>query len=128
VHAPSEEKSDYSKRSFCEELEQVCNRFPKCHAKLPLGDFGAKVGRENIFKPAIENDSLHEDSNINSVRRVTFDTSKNLVVKSTMFPNRNIHKHTWTSPDGKTQNQIDLILTDMRLHSSIPDVRFFRGS
>jgi hypothetical protein len=28
-----------------------------------------------------------------------------------MFPDRNIHKYTWTPPDGKTHNQIDLILT-----------------
>ena len=29
VHAPSEEKSDGSKDSFCEELEQVLYNFPK---------------------------------------------------------------------------------------------------
>jgi len=53
VHAPSEEKSDESKDSFYEELEQVFNHFPKYHIKMLLGDFNAKVGRENIFKPTI---------------------------------------------------------------------------
>jgi len=70
------------------------------------------VGRENIFKPIIENESLHQDSNDNGVRIVNIATSKNLVVKSTMFPYRNIHKYTWTCPDGQTHNQIDHILID----------------
>ena len=55
----------------------------------------------NIFKPTIGNESLHQDSNDNEVRIVNFATSKNLVDKSTMFPHRDIHKHTWTSPDGR---------------------------
>jgi len=86
------------------------------------------VGRENIFKPIIGNESLHQYSNDNGVRIVKFATTKNLVVKSMMFPHRNIHKYTWTSPDGKTQNQIDHILIDRRWHSSILDVRSFRGA
>jgi len=44
------------------------------------------VGRENIFEPTIGQESLHQDSNDNEVRLVNYVTSKNLVVKSTMFP------------------------------------------
>jgi len=128
VHAPSEEKSDDSKDSFYEELEQVFDHFPKYHIKMLQGDFNAKVGRENIFKPTIGQESLPQDSNYNGVRLVNFATSQNLVVKSTMFPHRNSHKHTWTSPDGRTHNQIDHVLIDRRWHLSVLDVRSFRGA
>jgi endonuclease/exonuclease/phosphatase family metal-dependent hydrolase len=96
--------------------------------KILLGDFNAKVGREDIFKPTIGNASSHEISTDNGVRVVNFATSKNLVVKRTMFPHRSIHKYTWTSPDGKTHNHIDHILINRRRHSSIFDVRFFIGA
>jgi hypothetical protein len=45
---------------------------------------------------------------------------------NTMFPHRNIHKYTWTSPDGKIHSQIDHLLIDRRWHSNILDVRPFR--
>jgi hypothetical protein len=48
------------KDSFYEELECVFDKFPKYHIKILLGNFNAKVGRENIFKPTIGNESLHE--------------------------------------------------------------------
>ena len=54
--------------------------------KIILGNFNAKMGRENIFKPTIRKESLHQDSNDNGVRIVNFATSKNLVVRITMFP------------------------------------------
>ena len=84
--------------------------------------------RENIFKPTIGNESLHQDSNDNGVRIINFATSKNLAVKSTMFPHRNFHKYTWISPDGQTHNQNVQVLIDRRWHSSILDVRSFRGA
>jgi len=69
--------------------------------KTVFGYFNAKVGRQNIFKPTIGNDSLYKGSNDNGVRIVNFATSKNLVVYSTMFLNQNIHKYIWTSRDEK---------------------------
>jgi hypothetical protein len=38
VHAPSEEKSDNSKDSFYEELDQVFHNFPQYLMKIMLGD------------------------------------------------------------------------------------------
>jgi endonuclease/exonuclease/phosphatase family metal-dependent hydrolase len=122
VHATTEDKYDVKKDSFYEEIEQVFDKFPRYHTKILLGDFNAKVGREDIFKPIIGNESLHEASNDNGVRVVNFSTSKNLIVKSTTFPHRDIHKHTWTSPDGVRHNQTDHVLTDKSRHSNILDV------
>jgi hypothetical protein len=87
-----------------------------------LGEFNAKLEREDIFKPTTGNDILHRESNDSSVIIVHFATSKNLVVKSTIFMHRNIHKYAWASPYRKTQSQIDHILIDRRWHSSILDV------
>jgi len=74
VHILSEKKSDESKDSFNEELEQVFDHIPKYHMKILLGDFNAKVGRENIFKPTIGQESLHQDTIDNGVRLVNFAT------------------------------------------------------
>jgi CMP-2-keto-3-deoxyoctulosonic acid synthetase len=68
-----------------------------------LGDFNAKVGMENIFKPTIGKESSQEISNGNGVRVVNFATSKNLVFKRTMYPHRKIQVYSWTSPEGNTQ-------------------------
>jgi hypothetical protein len=91
-----------------------------------LGDFNARVGRVDTFKPIIGNESLHEVSNDNGIRAVNFAASKDLIVNSTTFPHRDIHKHTWTSPDVVACNEIEHVFTDTRRHSNILDVRSFR--
>jgi hypothetical protein len=42
--------------------------------KILNGDFSAKVGRKDIRKATLGNDSLHEISNDNGVRVVNFAT------------------------------------------------------
>jgi hypothetical protein len=110
--------------SFYDELERVFDKFSKYNTKMLLGDFNAKVGKEDIFK-LFGNKSLHETSNDNGVREVNFATPKNLTDKTTMFPHCNVHKYSWKSPNGKTHNQIGRIVIDRQRHSSVLDVQSF---
>jgi hypothetical protein len=98
VHAPCEDKGGDVKDSFYEELGHVFDHFPRYSMKILLGGLSVKLSPENIFKPTMGNESLHEISNDSGVRVVNFAASKNLVFKSTMLPHRIIHKYAWTSP------------------------------
>jgi hypothetical protein len=60
VHAPIQDKTDYMKESYYEELECVFDKFLKYHLKILLRDCNAKVGRKGSFKPTVGNESLHE--------------------------------------------------------------------
>jgi hypothetical protein len=42
--------------------------------KILLGEFGAILEREDIYKLTIENESLHESSSDNGIRVVNFTT------------------------------------------------------
>jgi hypothetical protein len=126
VHAPNEDKYDDIKNSLYEEIEHVFNQFPRNHTKILVGEFNAKKGREDIFKPIIGNESLHE-MNDKGIRVVNFETSKDLIVKSTTFTRQDIHKQSWISPNGVTSNQIVNIFIDKR-HSNTSYARFFRGA
>jgi hypothetical protein len=101
-------------------------KFPKYHIKTMTRDFNAKTGGEDVFKPTFGYEILHEICNEIDARVVNFATTKETDIRSTMFPNRKIHKFTLISPDGKTHNQIDHILIDRRRHSTMRDVRSFR--
>jgi hypothetical protein len=88
LHLParSGEKSDDSKDSLYEELEQVFGHFTRYLMKILLGDLNAKLGRGDIFKPKTGNENLHQGSNDNTVRIVNLATSKNLVVLGCNHP------------------------------------------
>jgi hypothetical protein len=53
VHTPKEDEIDEVRDRFYEELERLFHEFPKYRVKILIGDFDAKVGREDIFKPTI---------------------------------------------------------------------------
>jgi mRNA-degrading endonuclease RelE of RelBE toxin-antitoxin system len=48
VHIPTKNKIDGMKESFHEELERVCDKFPKCHKIILLGISLAKYVRKKI--------------------------------------------------------------------------------
>lgn len=51
-----------------------------------------------------------------------------MVIESTCFIHKDIHKATWISPDGPTKNQIDHVLIDQRHFSDLLHVRSYRDA
>jgi hypothetical protein len=118
---------DYDiKDRFYEEIQQVFHQFPGYHMNIFLEDSNAEIGREDIFKPIIGNESLHEVSNDNGVKTINCAFSKNIIVKSTTSPHRDIIKHNWTSPNCVTQNQTDVLIDKRHSNASLLEVQFFR--
>jgi hypothetical protein len=115
--ARTEDKSDYI---F---YEGIFDRFLTFRTKILLRDYIEKLKTEDDFKPTVRNESLHEISSSIAVRLINFAPLKDPTVNSTKLSHHNIHKYTWTSPDGKMHNQIDNVFVDKRRHSSAINVR-----
>ena len=106
VYAPTEEKDNDEKELFYDKLLEVYDGAPKRDIKIVLGDFNAKIGREVYYRPTIGKYSLHETSNDNGTRLIDFAASRNMVLSSTYFQHKNIHKATWVSPHGRTKTRL----------------------
>ena len=106
----------------------VYDSSPSSDIKIVLRDLNAKFGSEEIYQGLIGRHSIHLNTNNNGQRLVDFAAAKNMVVSSTCFPHKEVHKQIWRSPDGKTNNQNDHILTDKRNARRILDVKSCRGA
>jgi hypothetical protein len=104
--------SEVEKDNFYEKGRRVFYQFARYNMKILLGSFNANEGTEYIFIPTLNYVSSHKISNDNGVN---FATSKNLVVKSSMFS----HRNSWTSPQGNTHNQTDHFFIDRRRHLNL---------
>jgi hypothetical protein len=122
VPAPINEKMGEVKAGFYNSLEQNINQIANSDIKIILGDFNAKVGKEDIYKLTTDNESLQNETNNNRINIIQFAISKGFNVRST-FPHKDIHKETWYSADGRRVNQINHVLISNRFRSAITDIR-----
>jgi hypothetical protein len=72
----------------------VYNQIPKNDIKIIIGDFNAKICKEQLFKPISGLHSKHEESSENGLRTFHFAAGKNkrMRISSTFFPHKTIHK------------------------------------
>jgi hypothetical protein len=127
-YAPTDNQDEDVKNIFYEDLERLFDSLPNNCIKIIAGDLNAQVDKEQFLRPTIDQESWHSVSNDNGLRLVGSTELKNLIISSTFFSRKNIHKHTWTAPDGKTKNQIDHIIIDKRHQTSIKNVRSYRSA
>jgi hypothetical protein len=62
------------------------------------------------------------EQNKNGELFTEFSTLIKLVIGGTLFSHNTIHKTTWISPDGKTENQIDPITIRKKCRRSLHNV------
>ncbi|CAH2097040.1 unnamed protein product [Euphydryas editha] len=94
TYAPTEDATDEYKETFYEDLQNLCNKVPKYDALCVIGDFNAKVGKEDIYSGVIGKESLHEKSSDNDERICNFVVANNLFICGTKFPHKDVHKGT----------------------------------
>ena len=104
------------------------DKIPKRDLKILMGDLNAKVGSYNTDKELIMGRHGVGEENENGELFSEFCMFNVLVIGGTLFSHKPIHKKTWKSPDGKTENQIDHITIDRKWRRSLHDVRVKRGA
>ena len=94
---------------------------------LVMGDLNAKVGSDNVNFERVMGRGCGMQ-NDNGERLVEWCAFKNMIIGGTLFPHRNIHKLTWSSPNGRDQNQIDHLMDNSMWRRSLLDIRVRRGA
>nr|KAG5699715.1 hypothetical protein BaRGS_022113 [Batillaria attramentaria] len=109
-YAPTNVADEEEKENFYEQLQAVLDKAPRRDLKILMGDLNAKVGTDNTDRELIMGKHGTGTQNENGELFTEFCTTNDLVIGGTIFPHKTIHKTTWTSPDGRTVNQIDHII------------------
>nr|KAG5699610.1 hypothetical protein BaRGS_000726 [Batillaria attramentaria] len=127
-YAPTNVADEEEKENFYEQLQAVLDKAPRRDLKILMGDLNAKVGTDNTDRELIMGKHGTGTQNENGELFTEFCTTNDLVIGGTIFPHKTIHKTTWTSPDGRTVNQIDHITIGRKWRRSLLDVRAKRGA
>lgn len=130
-YAPTEVAEDLAKDEFYEQLTSTLMNTPRSDIVILMGDFNAKIGttiNNQQYRGIIGAHGMDTATNNNGERLTGICMEHSLSVGGTLFPHKEIHKYTWTSPDGRTRNQIDHICISKKWRSSLRDVRTRRGA
>ena len=95
-------------------------------AQYIIGDWNAKVGSQET--PGVTGKFGLGVQNEAGQRLTEFCQENTLVIANTLFQQHKKRLYTWTSPDGRSQNQIDYILCSQRWRSSIESAKTRPGA
>ncbi|XP_075160302.1 uncharacterized protein LOC142233305 [Haematobia irritans] len=127
-YAPTDTAQIEQKEEFYNSLAKVFQDVKRGDIIILLGDFNAQLGDNN--NGVEKTMGRHGIGNMteNGELFKNFCLNHNLVIGGTLFPHKRIHKVTWVSPDGMTENQIDHIAISKNWRGSLLDVRNKRGA
>ena len=103
VYAPTEDENKQNAEDmeqFHNKLSDLYDKTPRNYAFILLGDFNAKIGKEQSNKRVVGRHTLHDITTENGEKLVQLVIAHNLEISSTKFQHRRIHEGTWKAPGG----------------------------
>ena len=127
VYAPTMQASEDTLISFYDALRSAVNSVPKEEKLIVLGDFNARVGRDNQTWDALGRYGVGK-MNTNGLRLLELCSECDLVVCNTFFRQKLKHKATWTHPRSKIGHMIDFIITRQSDLADVCSMRVLRSA
>ena len=128
VYAPTMTNLEENKETFYSQLKGTLRNIPSTDKLLLIGDFNARIGRENDkWLSALGKYGIGK-CNSNGELILALCTEFDLIVTNTMFKQKDAHKTTWTHPRSRHGHMIDFIITRCRDKMDICNTRTMRGA
>ena len=126
VYAPTNNAEEAEVEQFYDDLQDLLELTPSKDVLFIIGDWNAKVGSQEI--PGVTGQFGHGVQNEAWKRLIEFCQENALVIANILFQKHKGRRYTWTSPDGRHQNQIDCSLCSRRWRSSIQSAKTRPGT
>ena len=124
VYVPTMTNPDENKEAFYIQLASVLSGIPRTDKLLLIGDFNARIGRENDKCPTHGIGKCNSNGELLLALCSEFE----LIVTNTMFKQKDERKTTWMHPRSRHWHMIDFIITKCRDKMDIHSTRVMRGA
>ena len=128
AHAPTSDAMDEEKDEFYNQLQDTVSSCNRNDMIVVMGDLNAKVRNNNTKREEVMGKFGVSVTNDNGEMLCDFSSVNGSIKTRTIFLHKDIHKLTWRSPDGRTVNQIEHVLVNGNIRTSISDTRVMTGA
>ena len=128
VYAPTMTNPDETKEAFYNQLASVLSGIPRTDKLLLIGDFNARIGRDNDKWPLVMGKHGIWKCNSDGVLLLALCSEIELIVTNNMFKQKDERKTIWMQPRSGQGHMIDFIITRCRDNMGIHNTRAMRGA
>ena len=126
VYAPTSSAEEAEVEQFHEDLQDLLELTPQKDVLFIIGYWNAKAGSQET--PGVTGKFGFGVQNEAGQRLTEFCQENALVIANTRFQQHKRRLYTWTSSDGRYQNQIDCVLCSQRWRRSIQSAKTRPGA
>ena len=119
VYAPTMMSTDETKEKFYSDLRGILNSTPYHDKIVLLGDFNARVGRDDLVWPGVLGKHGSGSMNSNGLLLLTLCSEFDLTITSTIFQQPDRHKTSWKHVRSNHWHLIDYVIVRRRDISSV---------